>query len=114
MTMTMAGAMMTMRCQLERDSLAGHSDEKRFTALGSAVACRLWSIAGREAVGEDKTTVVEDLRAIVPLGTDVTVLDQIHGITDRAGNSIDSRVLEVQSLLSKKDHIELILEVRSD
>lgn len=110
--MSGAPSQMTQRCSFERDSTAGRSDTKNFVASpAGTVACRLWASAGKEAVGAEKVTVVEDLRAIVPLGTDVTVLDQIHGVVDRLGAVIDARPLEVQTVLARRDHLELVLEV---
>jgi hypothetical protein len=108
-----AVSQMVHRCQLERDTMAGHSDTTNFMALGTPLPCYLWANAGREAVTGEKVTVVEDLRAVVDLGTDVGVLDRIHGVTDRAGTVVDPRLLEVQSVLTHRDHMELILQVVS-
>lgn len=109
--MTAAGAMMTQRCTIERDSTAGYSDSVNFSVLGSPVACRLWASTGREALDLEKIAVVEDLRVIVPVDTDITPLDRIHGVADRRGTILDSRILEVKTVMRQMDHLEVVLQV---
>lgn len=105
---------MTFRCQFERDLTAGTSDETNFQDVGTPVTCFLWATAGRETQGAEKITVVEDLRALVPLASDVKVTDRIRAVTDRLGNVVESRRLLILSILRRADHLELLLEAVSN
>lgn len=104
---------MIHRCQIQRDANAVYNDTKSYTPLGTPVPCYLWATAGKEAVQPGNVEVVEDLRAILPLGTDITTLDVIQGVTNRAGAVIEPRLLEVQTLLARADHVEAVLMVIS-
>lgn len=108
--MTAAGARMTMRCAIQRDSTAGYTNEPTWGSSGF-VQCFVWASAGREAVSGERTAVVEDLRALVPLGSDIKVADRISGVTDRLGATIEARPLGIETILKRADHLELILQV---
>lgn len=102
-------------CAIERDVNAGGSD-----AWGGSpspdwqahltVACNAWTNAGREMVEADRTAVVEDRRASVPLGTDVTEGDRVASVTTRTGALLFEGPMNVQAVLRFEDHLELILE----
>lgn len=74
------------------------------------VKCFLWSRNKREAIDEEKIAVIEDLRCMMPLGTDVTEKDRIANVKDRQGVTIVSGSFDVQGLMRKHDHLELVLE----
>ena len=101
---------MTQRCVIERDATAGEADTSDWQPHLDGVSCRLWATAGREATDQGHTAVVEDLRLVVPLGLDVTVLDRIHGVVNRAGGVIDPRPLGIEAILRERDHLELVLQ----
>lgn len=104
---------MVHRCQLQRDPRAGYDETPDYVDNGSPVMCKLWANMGREAVGPETTVAVEDLRAIVPLATDVNILDVIREVKDRSGSLIDTRQLQIQTILTHRDHLELVLQVLS-
>lgn len=108
--MTAAGSRMVHRCQLQRDANAGIADSPNFQNLGAAVPCYLWTSAGREAESTGQVTVVEDLRALIPLGTDITVTDRIATVVDRLGQTVDAGPLTVEAVLRRNDHLELVLQ----
>jgi hypothetical protein len=106
---------MVHRCDFSRDITAGTNDSRTFrpNAAAQAVMCRLWAEAGREAAGPERVAVVEDLRAIVPLGTDVNERDVITQVRDRRGRAVDPRQLEILTVLARRDHLELVLQAIS-
>jgi hypothetical protein len=106
---------LTHRCVIERAANAASLDEwgtpdpADWQPHLSDQPCRAWASAGREAVTDTTTiVVVEDLRLIVPLGTDVTEQDRIASVTSR-GDTIQAGPLSIRGLLEHKDHIELVL-----
>jgi hypothetical protein len=71
--------------------------------------CRAWASAGRETVTDTTTVVVvEDLRLIVSLGTDVTEADRVASVTFR-GQPTQAGPLGIRAVLTHQDHIELVL-----
>lgn len=74
----------------------------------SALPCRLWAAAGREAVDAATVTVVEDLRMIVALGTDVTERDRLGDVSYR-GTVILPGPTSIRAVLHNADHLELVL-----
>lgn len=74
----------------------------------SGLVCRLWAAAGREAVDPTTVAVVEDLRLIVPLGTDVTEQDRVGAVTFR-GSQILAGPTSIRAVLHNDDHLELVL-----
>jgi hypothetical protein len=69
--------------------------------------CRFWANAAREAVDDSSTVVVvEDVRVIVPTGTDVTEDDRIAQIANRGGTVLDGP-LGIRGILQRRDFLEL-------
>lgn len=106
---------MTHRCTLERDTHAGSPDSWGGTLpvdwepYLTDVPCRAWASAGREAVTDTTTVVVvEELRLIVSLGTDVTEQDRVASVTYR-GQTTQAGPLGIRAVLTHQDHLELVL-----
>lgn len=97
---------MTMRAAIERGTTApdeyGQPGPASWAALAT-VPCWLFSQVEREVMGT-KTAVVEDLRMLVPRGTDVTELDRINGVVDRRGISVRAGILVIESVVRRADH----------
>lgn len=74
--------------------------------------CKLWIQAGREAVSETRTLVVEDWQLAVPLGTDIVEGDRITTVTadDR---TITSDILYVEHVADKRAQLVCSLERRN-
>lgn len=70
--------------------------------------CRYWVTVGRERTDATTEVVVEDMRLIVELGTDVTGRDRLGGITYR-GDTIAAGPIGIRAVLQQKDHLELVL-----
>jgi hypothetical protein len=111
-----ARAQMVHRCAIERDAAHGTPDgyglpsEPNWQPLLENVPCFLWSTAGRELIGAEKSEVIEDLRMLVPMGTDVTARDRVNGVTDRLGHSIRQGAMGITGPpMWKHDHLELVL-----
>ena len=78
------------------------------------VKCFAWSKTGREMIDEDKTVVIEDIRAIMPLGTDVTEKDRILSITDRQSSAIFGGPLGIDAVQRHGSHLEVTLQKLTD
>jgi len=75
----------------------------------TGLACRAWTTAGREILDPTTSVIVEDMRVIVPLGTDVNEQDRLTGVVDREGNSVINGTVGIRAVITRKDHLELIL-----
>lgn len=63
----------------------------------------------REAVTDETTAVVADLKALVPLSVDITERDRIASVVDRRGTVIEPGVLGVETVLWQRSHKQLAL-----
>lgn len=72
------------------------------------VPCRAWTQAGREQVDATTTIVVEDLRLIMLLDTDVTEHDRLGDIRYR-GDTIIPGPFDIHAVLFQRDFLELVL-----
>lgn len=105
---------MTMRAALERNTALGTPDEygnpspPAWAALVTVPAW-LWTTVDREVIDNAKTAIVEDTRMIVPKGTDVTAKDRVNGVTDRRGTTIRPGIWIIDSVVGRRDHLELAL-----
>lgn len=101
------------RCSILRDAAStdewGNAEPPDWQTVYSGVHCRAWNDAGREAVTNERTVVVLDLRMIVPLGTDVGEADRIGDIIERE-TVIFAGPFAVEAVLRRPDHLELLLE----
>lgn len=75
----------------------------------AAMPCWVHGSTEREAVTADTTAVVADLKALAPLGTDVTESDRINQVKDRKGAVVYSGILGIETVLFARTHIELTL-----
>lgn len=110
---------LTHAASVERDGNAGQTDSDGYplspdwqTHL-AAQPCRLWATAGREVVADTTTVVVvEDLRLIVTVETDIDETDRIASVSYR-GDTILAGPVSIRAVLRHQDHLELVL-VRID
>lgn len=112
----MSRARMTMRAAIERDTAAGTDPWGNpvapvFASIGAPVPCFVWSTAARQAIGGGKVALVEDLRAMFPLGADVRAGDEIARVTDRRGVTLIAGRLRIDAEPQRKHrHVEAALE----
>lgn len=99
---------------IQRDANAGtdngwgNPDSPDWQPHLTDVPCRSWADAGRETVDATTTVVVEDLRVIVTIGTDVTERDRLGDITHR-GHVVVKGPTGIRAVLRNQDHLELVL-----
>ncbi|AEQ50754.1 hypothetical protein [Pelagibacterium halotolerans] len=111
----MISGRLTMRAVVERNIEAatdpyGHPLPPDFQPHGT-FRCFAWSNQSRELVESEKTAMVEDMRAMFALGTDITENDEITAITDRAGTVIIPGRLRVEGKPQRKHtHLEVALK----
>lgn len=105
---------MSQRALVQRSTSSGTDDygnplPSTWATHIAALPCWLYSSTEREAVTEETTVVVANLKALVPLGSDVTESDRINRIVDRVGNVIDAGVLGIETVLYQRSHLQLTL-----
>ncbi len=104
---------MRHRADIERDSAAVGSDGNPSApswAVSSANAkCFAWSTSWKEP-GENEAVVLEIIRAIMPLGTNVAERDRLAAVKDRAGATIIAGPLLVEAIQRHATHLELSLK----
>lgn len=107
---------MSHRATVERSTPAntgwGNPGPDSWAPSSVDVRCRAWYDSGREQTGvEGKTAEVELVRAIFPLGTDITSKDRLDSVRDRLGNVVFPGPLKVEAVGRRADHIPVTLEV---
>lgn len=112
--MTVAVGRMTYRAAIERDSASGTDKFKQkvapiFAPLAT-VQCWAWSTTRREQIGTEKNAVLEDLRMIVPLNTDITENDRIASIKDRRDRVKFGGPLRIEAVVRRVTHLEVVLD----
>ena len=103
-----------MRAEVERNTAAdtdawGGPIAPVFTPLAT-LACFIWSRQRREVVDGDKTAVIEDLRAMFPLGSGIAERDEIARVTNRLGTEIMAGRFRIEAVQRKHRHLEAALE----
>ena len=114
MSLVSTGLSLTHRATVERDANAdvvtdGVQQSPSWSDHLTGLPCRAWTSAGREQLDPTTSVVVEDMRCIVQLGTDITEQDRLNGVTDEYGNSVIDGIVGVRAVIHRKDHLELIL-----
>lgn len=109
-----ARSRMTQRALVQRYSSPGFDDSGNplpgtWATHLTALACWLYGSTEREAVSEETTAVVTDLKLMVPVSADVTEQDRIAGITDRRGQTVHAGLLGIETVERKRSHKQLTL-----
>lgn len=109
-----ARSAMTMRALIEEDTAGGpdpygHPLASSWSTKLTDVACRVYSKTRREVIDGDKTALVEDIRAIFPLTTNVIELNRLLNVKDRLGATLFAGPLSIDTLTRRRDHLEAAL-----
>lgn len=105
---------LTHRATIQRDSSIGTADTwgtpsaPSFQDHLTDLPCRVQTTAGREAVDASTLVVVEDMRLLVTVDTDVTEQDRVSVVTYR-GDAIVAGPVSIRAVLRHQDHLELVL-----
>ena len=105
---------MTQRALVERLTSPGNDDSGNplpgtWATHVAAMPCKLYGTAEREAITEERTALVTDLRLLAPLSASVTTDERINGIVDRLGAAVLSGIARIEAVMHKGDHLELSL-----
>lgn len=111
----MIGGRLTMRAVVRRNTATGKDTWGQPVApvwsTQGTIRCFAWSNQSRELVDGDKTAMVEDIRMMVALGTDITENDELTAVTDTKGNVLIPGRLRVEGPVQHKhNHLELALK----
>lgn len=109
-----ARSRMTQRALVQRHTSPGFDDSGNplpgtWATHLAAVPCWLYGSTEREAVTEETTAVVTDLKAMMPLSAAITEQDRIAGIVDRRGTTVHDGLLGIETILRKRTHLQLTL-----
>lgn len=102
------------RTRIQRDqnasslNAAGAQESPDWQDHLTGVRCRFWTSTGREVLDPTTDVVAEDMRMIVPLGTDVTEQDRLAGVCYR-DDFIATGPIGIRAVIQRKDHLELLL-----
>jgi len=105
---------MKMRAQFERDGATGVDGYNNpvtpvFANHLQPIPCYVWTSSRPEIIDGVKTAMVEDIRAIIPKGIDVTEKDRVASIRDRRGSVLYSGPILIESVIRQDAHLELKL-----
>lgn len=115
MSLASSGLLMTHLTTVQRDGNAGTLNAAGAPASPAwadhlvDLPCRAWTSVGREQLDATTSVVVEDVRAIVALGTDVNEQDRLNGVVDQYGNTVIDGIVGIRAVVTRKDHLQLIL-----
>ena len=109
-----ARSRMKQRALVERYSSPGNDDSGNplpgtWATHLAAMPCWLYGSTEREAVTEQTTAVVTDLKLMAPLSASITEQDRINQVKDRRGTVIEAGLLGIESILRKRTHQQLTL-----
>lgn len=108
-------AVMRHRAAIERNTQSGTDPHGNplppvWQALAT-LPCFVWSKQARQAFPGDRTALVEDLRAMFPLGSALRQGDRVSSVTDRSGAEIVAGPLRIDADPQyKHNHIEVALK----
>lgn len=113
MSLVSSRVSLTHRCTVRRNENAtidpwGSPDLPGWVDIHVDQVCRGWTTAGREAIHDTTTVVVEDRRLTMLLDADVTQLDQIGDVTYRGALVLDGP-MRIDAIVRYADRLELIL-----
>lgn len=113
MSLVASRVALTHRCDVERDSATdsswGGPGEPDWESHIRDLPCYVSTSAAREPIDADRTVVVEDLRMLAPVDTDITERDRIGDVTER-GDVVFPGPMGVEAVLRFPTHLELVLE----
>jgi hypothetical protein len=109
-----ARSRMTQRALVQRSTSPGEDDYGNplpgsWATHIAALPCWWYGSTEREAVDEETTAVVTDIKVMVPLSADVTEQDRIAGIVDRLGTTVLPGILGIETVLRLRSHKQLTL-----
>lgn len=114
-----ARSRMTFRVEVQRLSGEGGSDEDGYPlppswqVLHAALPCYAWSVLRREQATPTTTIVVNDIRLIVPKDADITEGDRLANIVDRLGEPYLPDILDVDAVVPRQTHREVLVRAVS-
>ena len=115
MSLVSSGVNLTHFTTIQRDAnagtlnAAGAQESPSWSDHLTDVPCRAWTSVGREQLDPTTSVVVEDMRCVVQLGTDVTEQDRLNGVTDAYGQTVIDGLVGIRAVIARNDHLELIL-----
>ena len=87
--MSVARTRMTMRAVIQRDTATSTDDHGQpavpVWSAGTSTPCYCWQEKMTEVIDVNKTAILDQLRMMLPTGTDVTRADRVLNVTDRRG-----------------------------
>lgn len=103
---------MVMRAVHQQDQQAaadGYNlkDPPSWVTLNAALSCWLYSKRTRRVIDGTKSVTVEELRAMVPLGTAIAGGERFLSVSNQAGDTIHNTPLKIRGVQRRIGHLEL-------
>lgn len=101
-------------CTIERDANAATANARGNPAPPdwqphlADVPCVGWTTMGKEVAQDEAIIDAENMRLLLPIGTDVNERDRVGDITDR-GDVYMSGPIGIRAVIRQRDYVELIL-----
>lgn len=110
--MTARGKMI-MRAVHQRDTQAGtdgynRKDPANWATLNSGLPCWVYSKRTRREIDGTTSVTIEDLRAMVPLGTTIAGGERFLTVSNQAGDILHSTPLKIRGVQRRVGHLELV------
>lgn len=109
-----ARSRMTQRALIQRYTDGGTDDSGNplpgtWATHIAAMPCWWYGSAEKEAVTEETTAVVTDIKLMVPRAADVTEQDRINQVKDRLGTVVLDGIYGIETVLPLRSHKQLTL-----
>lgn len=112
--MTARGKMI-MRAVHQQDTQVGtdgynRTDPPSWATADAALPCWLYSKRTGRVIDGTKSVTIEELRAMVPLGTTIAGGERFLTVSNQAGDTIHSTPLKIRGVQRRVGHFELVFE----
>lgn len=106
---------MTMRAIHQQDQQASANDYNLkapadWQTLDAALPCWLYSKRTRRMIDGTKSVTVEELQAMVPLGTAIAGGERFLSVSNQAGTVVHSTPLKIRGVQRRVAHLELVFK----
>lgn len=115
---TVVRSRMTYRAQVQRQVPGGTDAEgyplpPSWQQLHAALPCYPWQVARLQQVTPTHSVVLSDTRLVVPKGTDIREGDRLVGVVDRLGAAYLPDYHDVDAVVPRQTHVELLVRAVS-
>ena len=106
---------MRFRADIEQNTEAGkdpygHLKPPVYVSKATDVPCLVYTKMREEIIDGDKQALVEEIRALFSLTSNVVEADRIASIKDRLGVTLFAGPMIIETIQRRRDHFEMMLK----